>query len=331
MPGPYDFAIIGSTTLSLVLAGVLARDHGRKVVRVGRRHSAERLPRGPDLAFMLATRPQTWRMLRDADAETRALLAAIGVRVHDVNVDIVADAEATGAALDHIGHIAAAYRQTARPMPGGWRFGGVTLVPSAGTRLLAWLEGLGVDFVADDTPAIVLTDGRARLGGVEAQDIVVADDAAVLDLSESLRPRGLSATPMTMTLIDRAPASGQSLRFHPDRGVTVLPRDGKTSLVRVRHDGDTAMRLASVLEGPFPIQRLATAQYRVASSIDGAPVIGRRIATGPFVIAGLGDATAFFAPAVARLLTGNPSAEEAAWLSMHRPADARPGIAEFAP
>src|SRR5207237_228928 len=78
MADSYDFAILGANLLSALLAGLLTRDHGKRVVRIGRKGSAQRLPRGLDLALLVATRPATWRMLRDGDAETRALMAAIG-------------------------------------------------------------------------------------------------------------------------------------------------------------------------------------------------------------------------------------------------------------
>ena len=75
----FDIAIIGTSLFSGLLAGVLARDHGRKVVRIGRPLSAQRLPRGLNLALPLATRAESWRMLRQAEAETRTLLGSIGV------------------------------------------------------------------------------------------------------------------------------------------------------------------------------------------------------------------------------------------------------------
>lgn len=332
MPGPYDFAIIGSTSLSLLLAGVLARDHGRKVLRIGRKPSAQRLPRSIDLALMQATRPETWRMLRDADAESRRLLATIGAKLDDVVVQVVADIDTTRTALDHIGHVAAGYQQFARPISCGWRFGGVSFLSHAANTIPAWLDGLGVDFADADT--VRLTYGKtgvAQLDGIECGAIVLSDDAALVDLDESVRPPTLVMDAVTMTLLQSAPKRRQPLQFFADRQVTVVPRDASTMLARIRHHDDAEARLASALGGPFPIRRLATAHYRSISPRDGAPVIGRLTPSLLFVVAGLEEAAAFFAPALARLLVGNPSPDEHAWFAAHDPARPRAPVAEFVP
>jgi hypothetical protein len=332
MPGSYDFAIVGSSTLSLLLCGLLVRDQGARVVRIGRRPSAERLPRGPDLALMAATRPETWQILREGDAEIRRLFTSMGAPLLDVEAEIVIDTERTRAAFDHIAHLASGYRQSVRRIAGGWSFRGVTMLPPQAASLSAWLDGMGVDFIdADATPLAPGGNLANGIEGVEANLIVFADDDFSLELDATSRPSVLRADAMTMTLLDRAPARDQTLlRLYPDRQVALIPRDQATTLARIRHSDALDERLASVLSAPFPIRRLATARYRVLASQDGAPVIGPIKPSGPFLIAGLEVAAPFFAPIVARALKGKATNDETSWLATHDPARPVPVI-EFAP
>ncbi|MEO7221284.1 MAG: hypothetical protein ABIY37_02330, partial [Devosia sp.] len=89
----FDIAIVGTNLFSGLVAGILARDQGKRVVRIGRPHSPQRLPRSLNLALPLATRPETWRMLRRTEAETRTLLGSIGVAesVATTEMEVVAD------------------------------------------------------------------------------------------------------------------------------------------------------------------------------------------------------------------------------------------------
>src|SRR5688572_33157108 len=100
----FDVAIVGTSLLCGLLAGVLARDHGKRVVRIGRPRSAQRLPRSLDLALPLATRPETWRLLRLAEVETRTLLGSMGVpeSAGISEVELVTDLPPTATAPDHL-------------------------------------------------------------------------------------------------------------------------------------------------------------------------------------------------------------------------------------
>src|SRR5258708_4940830 len=107
-PPGYDFAIFGANPLSALLAGLLAHDHGKQVLRIADPVSPQRLPRALDLVLPLATRPASWRLLRSAEAETRALLASLDApdALAPTSVKLVADLPATAAALTHLSHVA---------------------------------------------------------------------------------------------------------------------------------------------------------------------------------------------------------------------------------
>lgn len=316
----FDFAIVGTNMLSGLLAGVLARDHGKRIVRVGAPRSAQRLPRSLDLPLPLATRPASWRILREAEADTRDLLGSLGVpeALGRTEAAISADLPDTAAALDHMAHLALSYGHQVRRLPKGWAFRRISLIDAAAldARLGEWLKVAGVTSL-DAGPA-------------DAAITILADDAAIFEhLPEAQRPAPLVSQAMTSTLLVVPRPLPCAMQYFPDRGVALLQRPGQTALALVSGETEIEARLASVLAGPFPVKRLATTRYRRFVTSDGAPLIGRLKPSRQFVIAGLGDAAAFFAPALARFVAGASNADERRWFAAHDPAQPRDAIAEF--
>ena len=324
----FDIAILGSGPLSGLLAGVLARDHRKSVIRIGRRASSQRLPRSLDLALQLATRPQTWRLTREAEAETAALLASFGAgaALTASAIAITGDTEATSAALAHLAHMAIGFGCRARPRDSGLVLGGMASLQSTllNEKLDPWLTGLGVKSLDDADPELrFLKSGVAELwlpdGRVDATQILLADDAALLDhLPEAQRPEHLLPQSMTATLVAAGKRLAAPIMLFPDRGVTLLQRDGGAVLALVSGDRDVEARLASTLPGPFPVPRLATSRFRRVVTADGAPLIGRLKPSKLFVIGGL-EAHAFFAPSLARLLAGEARDDDKRWFLSHDP------------
>lgn len=312
----FDVAIVGTRLLSGLLAGVLARDHGKKVVRVGRPLSAQRLPRNLNLALPFAVRPETWRMLRRAEADTRVLLGSLGLpdSVTTTEAELVADQPHTAMALDHLAHMALGYGHQVRRTETGWAFRRVGAIDreSVEKRLPDWLRAAGVTSIADGTVDTALT--------------ILADEDALHDnLADNARPAPLISRPMTSTLLmTRTPLP--PIRRFTDRGVTLQARaDGAVlSIVSGEHDVDA--RLASTLPGPFPIRRLAATHYRGFATSDGAPLIG--MSGQHFIIAGLANVAPFFAPALARLIAGTVDDFEGSWFEAHRPGGDRTRVAE---
>lgn len=313
----FDVAVIGSSLFSGLLAGILARDHGRRVARIGRQPSAQRLPRRIELALPLATRPETWRLLRRAEAEMATLLGSIGITagIGQTEAALLADLPGTAAALDHLAHMAAGYGHQVRHLPNGWSFRQVSMLirEPIDPRLGDWLKAAGVTQMDEKIP--------------DADVLVLADDAAIFDhLTERERPPQLTSQPMTATLVVSRPPAIPVQRF-ADRGVTLAARPGNAILALISGETDVEARLSSTLSGPFPMKRLATTRYRRFVTSDGAPLIGRL--EKHFVTAGLGDAAAFLAPAIARLIAGASEDDEKTWLAAHDPAQPRDAVADF--
>jgi hypothetical protein len=314
----FDYAIAGTSLLSGLVAGVLARDYGKKVARVGRPRSAQRLPRSLDLAALPATRAETWRMLRRAEAETATLLGSMGIPegIKTSEMEFAGDFPGTAAALDHLAHMALGHGHQVRKVQGGWALRLVTMldVETIDRRMGEWLEAAGVVSLAEGT--------------IDAGSTVLADDEAIFDtVAEDGRPALLVSQPMTSTLVVSPRPLHIAVRRFVDRGITLAARPGNTLLAIVSGEADVDARLASVLTGPFPMKRLATTRYRRFATADGAPLIGK---LGDWhLVAGLGDTASFFAPAIARLLTGASDSEEARWFAAHDPSADRASIADF--
>jgi hypothetical protein len=291
--------------------------------------SPQRLPRSIALALPFATRPATWRLLRESETEMLGLMASLGANdaIVAADVRIVADLPDTAAALAHVSHIARGYGLESRD-------GTFHLVRRL-VREVSLAEST-VRTVHPDTVELSFgKSGAAELmlnsEPLEIGEIVLADDGAILDrLPEPQRPAPLISVPMTGTLT--APAKRLAAQFvrYSDRGVMLSQRPDGSILALVSGAADVEARLASCLSGPFPLRRSATSRFRRLATSDGAPLIGRLKPSRLFIAAGLGDAGAFLAPPLARFLAGAPSPEEKSWFGAHDPSrSSREAIADF--
>src|SRR3569623_1246326 len=110
MASTYDFAIFGGNALGSLVAGLLAHDHKKQVLLIADPVSPQRLPRGIDLALILATRPQSWKVLRRGVAETVALMASLGAQ----DTVEAPDVPQTKIDLAHIAATARGYGQSSQ-------------------------------------------------------------------------------------------------------------------------------------------------------------------------------------------------------------------------
>jgi len=320
---PFDFAVIGSTPLALLLAGLLSGRHGRKVCMVGESYAPYRLPRGFDLSVAPMTRPETWALLASSAPETVKLIAKVaGKRVYErLDPLFVAETTAGRDALGHIRNMAVGFGHAVEPQMGktlpdgatGSRFRDAIFLhrPALAAALWPWLQACGVHHVTAEAPA-------------RAEFTVVVNDAAALELgAQPLRPA--PAISLATGAVERLPAR---LTAFLDRGLVLRQGQGGGIVAIVSGDGeDAAGQLGSVVQGPA--RRTGEAAFVRATTADGAPVIGL-VSPNTFVIAQLGLAGAFLAPPIARFLAGTASAEEAEWIEARGPLADRSAVAEFA-
>ena len=328
MASTYDFAIFGGNALASLVAGLLAHDHKKQVLLVADPVSPQRLPRGMDLGLLLATRPLSWKMLRRGIGETQALVASLGARnaLEAVDVRVAADLPQTRTALLHVGATARGYGQSSQ----GEVFAAVprlaTPVSLADSRVAPIeFDAAKLEFTGAGVARLVVSGEPAEVG-----QIVIADDVALLELlPHDQRPAQLASVAMTATLVVPAKRLPSPVMIYPDRGVTLQQRPDLSVLALASGDSEVDARLASALPGPFPLQRVATTHFRRVETSDGAPTIGRVKPSKLIILAGLGDAAAFFAPIIARHLAGTPADDEKPWLASLSPSRPREAIADF--
>jgi hypothetical protein len=290
------------------------------------------------MALPVATRVPTWDILARGAAETRALISRIGApdAIVPIDVRLQADTEASAAALAHMLHVAAGngLRLTHEGKSGTVR--GVPLLQAdrIDDKVAAWLSAAGVRTLDPDTLRTEFEGAsgmRFRAGEetLEAAQIVFADDAAILDLPEDHRPAGLEVEPMTATLLGKTRSLGAKVVLWLDRGVRLQQRADGSVLALVAGESELEPRLASALPGPFPVPRLATGRFRRIITAHGAPTFTRLGTADVRVVAGLGDAAAFFAIALARFVAGASEPEERSWFAAHEALADRHAVAEF--
>src|SRR5690554_5118850 len=113
----FDFAVVGSTPLAGLLAGLLADPHGHRVCLIGERWSPFQLTRRFDLSVMAMTRPESWALLRTSSEETLKLLRGLGRGLFErVDPLFIAETPQSIDFLAHMRHMARASGYGAEPV-----------------------------------------------------------------------------------------------------------------------------------------------------------------------------------------------------------------------
>ncbi|MGV8953370.1 MAG: hypothetical protein ACOH2M_19900 [Cypionkella sp.] len=338
---PADFAVIGSTPLARLVAGLLASVHGKRVVWAGDSHAAFRLPRGIDLSVAPITRPETWALLAQAVPETVKLLSRAGGKASTVRLDPIffADSPSGQQGLAFLRSSAGGLGAAIERLPAGHlgkRRDGIVLRDAIYLQrdrlepvLDRWLDGLKVARLPlSEARVSIAANGSASIavGGTvtEAARTVLADDEAILSHLQSDTLASLFER-QAMTTILTEPTFAMAARV-------MLQVDADLSFVQGSHcgvvaigmgDHDACVTHIGVLLGANRQLRQAggTAHERLRSR-DGAPILGRPYGSGPELLAGLGASGVFLAPALARWFVGAARPEELDYFAAripHRP------------
>jgi hypothetical protein len=347
-----DFAVFGSTPLARLLAGLLARQYGKRVVIVADSQSGFRLPHAHDLSVGAVTRPQTWALLASTSAETGKLLTRIGGKAGISRIDPIFFAETPRGrqGLAYMRHVAAgtgyAVERLAPGALGPNREGLIVRDAMQVHRsrlepaLDAWLDQVGVERRAvADVSTVMQPDGNVQIisGGesVEAETAILADDAAIIDHLAAeqvaslfdIENRAVVVTEPTMAL--SAP-----MMMQVDQGLVLTQLASRSIVASSPGDVDAlSLRLGVLLSGHQSLRRAGQSRAQVLVSRDRAPIVGRLEIAGPVMLAGLGASGVFLAPAIARLIAGDGRPEEAAYFAAHAPTRtlAPSEVAEYGP
>jgi len=344
-----DFAIIGSTPLARLVAGLLASAHGKAVVFSGESQSGYRLPRAVDLSVAPITRPESWALLKAGLPEALKLISRVGGRRAWSRIDPIyfSEAPAGKQALAHIRHMALAFGHGAEPMPAsaigpgrdGLLLRDAVLLhrPVLEAGLDRWLDRHGVRRLRDGDALAMRADGSAELVAgnehVEIGQTVLADDAAILaHVPAALWPPLLARRVTSTIATEPTRPLAAPLMHRLDTGLTLLQQAERgIAAIGPGAIDPFAAALGVLLSREREFRQAGQSSYETVVTADGAPAVGRLRGQGPDVLAGLGPAAAFLAPAIARWLCGVAGAAESAWLDA-RLVDRKPAsspVAEF--
>lgn len=344
-----DFAVIGSTPLARLVAGLLASAHGRSVVFAGESQSGYRLPRGVDISVAPVTRPETWALLRQCLPESLKLLSRIGGKGSWSRVDPILFAEGAAGkeALAHIRQMALAFGHGAEIVPPssiGEKRSGVLLRdavqlhrPQLEQRLDAWLDQHAVRRAAAGEAITVRPDGSAELasatGRIAIDQVILADAPAIIAHVQVAHWPALLSRQIASTIFTEPTRAIASHAMHQlDNGLTLSQSAGRGIVAMGPGAIDPfAASLGVLLGRERDFRQAGQSSYETIVTQDAAPAVGRVRGSGPDVLAGLGPSGAFLAPAIARWIAGKASDFENAWLGA-RLVDRKPGssvVAEF--
>jgi len=346
----FDFAIAGSTPLAALLAGVLAREHGAKICRIGDFRHALRPQGGFDISAGPLTRPETWRLLRSTIPQTLKILGEIGdgkvfERVDPLMVSITQE----GAdALAHMRNVAQEYgfqieRQAISTVfSAGYQFrDAVRVLRRPLTAATAeWLAACGVTSLSPEGVTIRPQkhgDVRLEWDGhkATADCLILAGDEAILKYGEpEYVARQFEQIPISALLTEPAGPLETSVVHVIDSGLTLYQRHtGALDCVGTGPADAIGEAACLHLKHDQRLQLAGLAHYTGLRARDGASVFGGSRDNGIVYLAGLGVTGLFQLPALARVLAKAGGPVESAYFAARAPArnGLRPAIAEFMP
>ena len=343
--GPFDFAVLGSNPLALLLAGLLAGTHKKSVALVVETHSSFRLTRGFDLSVGAMTRPETWGLLKATVPEVRKLLATIGAKAAIERVDplLVTETEAGAEALQHVRHILLANSVPIERLTfnGPWttyRIQDAWLIHRSqfDAPAMKWLEKNNVHVLSADGVTVTLKKEGARIERgdtwFEVGQVIAADDNAILQhLDADERQTLLRAETATTVLTEPMKSLPAPMTLVVDRGIALRQRKGGMVQALAAGGADTVARMGSRLSSGGRVRRAGQTGFGAVVPVDGAPMVGAAKSLKASVVSGLGPAAAFLAPAIARYFAGAATTEEQPWFADREPnAEKRATVSEYA-
>lgn len=333
---PFDCVVIGSGPLPGLVAGALAQSHRKRVALIGAHWSPFQLHRQIPVAAMLMTRPESLKLLARLRDETTKLLASLGKGlVERGDMLMVAEVPESIVALSHFRHMARALGWSAEtavdrqsPESSLVKLRDVTRLVDGrlGPILEGWLEQVGVARPsARDVKLTARRDGHIAIatatGEITATQVMLADDAAILaHAPAAFVERQFAQVPMAAYLVEDSRPLDAAVVSYLDRGL-LLAR-GAHGAVHVLASGDplsVEARIGTTLAGEKPVRGAGEVRFMGLATPDGAPMLGA-VRGEIHAIAGLGAAAPFYAPLVARYLTGASTPAETDWLALRGPA-----------
>lgn len=334
-------AVVGASPFAWLLAGLLAADHSRAIVLLSPAPNPHSLQSIPSLSLAPFTRPELWSLLRANTRPTVRRLARLAPGIAE-RIDLRLSAQSADAAiaLNHMYRTAEGFRFPVDPPV---RSGSATALTLRDVRLFnptpllsvagRWLASSNVAVLNSVGALKLKRDGSATFGATAIDQVVLADDGAILDW---LDPEEIAhfARVETWVGIETAPQRHARHRAGIDLDTGAIFAQSGDGIVRATARDDDARgleRIASAFHSD-PAPRLAAlTHFSRLLTHDGAPAIGPTRRGRLFVVAGLGVLDVVLAPLLAAIISESASGVETEWAAAHGAERRQPRreIAEF--
>lgn len=243
-------------------------------------------------------------------------------------------------ALSHIRHMAPGFGYTVEPhaFDGAsalrirdiWGFDPAAFMSAAP----AWLAGANVGVVSARSGLRFRRDGTASFASTELDKVILADDAAIIELLAEDEVAGFASASDHIAILTTPVAPAPLFTVDLDSGGTLVPlAHGTVHGSAPDIGGDGLSRIANCLPAGAGARLAARHRSKALLTHDGAPAFGPLRRNGPYVIAGFGPLDIVLAPLLARLIAGGGTALEAEWAAAHHTQlrQPRPSVAEYHP
>lgn len=325
---PQTIAVAGTTPFALVLAGLLAADHGRKVYVVGDMPSAHDVPPPPSFSIAPATRPETLHLALTHGPDTLRRIAKVAPEaVERTDLMVRATTAYHATALSHFRHLAVGFGQVVEREEFGDGEGTILRIRDV-TRLSPgafagyvreWAGRIGIEWIEDSGALSVRRNGAALLGGEPVDRLVLADDAAIVALLETGAVERIGRVRDHFAYITERGHGVADPAVSLPHGTFLDPqRDGTLAIHADNWDGLADARIAAALQG-LTARKAARRSYGYLRTHDGAPVVGVPARGRAYIAAGLGALDVALAPVIARHIVGAAHGFEAEWCGQRAP------------
>ncbi len=346
----FDLALVGSSIKAGMVAGLLAKEHKKRVCLIMKSSARQQLAREFNLSFDCATRPETWQMLAALTPQSSRILTSVGGGrcLLRLNPLVVCHTKASAGAMAHMYHVMRGYgyemervdRRHLERAAAGFRVRGARMVLHGifWPAMLAWLENCGVEIVEPSNTRFRFHKSGSVLirnadTGLEAGRLVLADEEAVLrHAGQSELERFFLTRQASAVLSETSPRQKDQLILSPEYKFAAFGRaKGHMEFVGLVEPDRMAALINANVAVDNNTRRAGQSTFRTLVTTDAAPVVGKLGRSNLFVLSGFGHAGAYFAPALARYLTDKCPPNEKAYFSQRRADSQRQSsaIAEF--
>jgi len=342
-----DIGIIGASLQSAMLAGLLAKNHKKKVCLFIESSVLVRLCRQTCLSFNISIRPKTWELHENTLSESSALIAKIGGKnaLERVSPIILSKGISGGQALAHMYHLLRSNeneieRLSSQQYPatsGAYRIRGAKFVRSQimWPRLFKWLREVGViiidpkkfDFsfrrngstLAKSSMGSPSMGSKSKLDTIEMDRFILADEASILaygreeDINRLFNPIKTSAI-----LTGPAGQNKEKIILNPEHNFCAISSpDGGYEVLADAYYSKFGRLMADFVDPNASFHLQGKTVFNTLKSRDGAPVIGGVTPSSPWLLGGLGNYALFLTPAIARYISEVASDREQEYFVAH--------------